>query len=143
MEQKVNTKKKIILKNYAPFTSCILKIHIALNNNAKGLDIVMPMHSLIEYSKIYSKISGSLWNYYRDEPSDPITHLELSLSTPNDNDKKEIEITVTLKYLNDFWRTFKKNFMASFFYGWGSTTSRLEPLRWGSLLFTTKKPLIN
>ena len=29
-----------------------------------------------------------------------------------------------------------KNFMAPF-YGWGSTTSRLEPLRGGSLLFTT------
>ena len=25
------------------------------------------------------------------------------------------------------------------FYGWGSTASRLEPLRGGSLLFTTKK----
>ena len=33
----------------------------------------------------------------------------------------------------------KKNFMASF-YGWGSTASRLEPLRGGSLLFTTKSP---
>ena len=30
----------------------------------------------------------------------------------------------------------KKNFMAPF-YGWGSTASRLEPLRGGSLLFTT------
>ena len=29
--------------------------------------------------------------------------------------------------------------MASF-YGWGSTASRLEPLRGGSLLFTTKFP---
>ena len=27
-----------------------------------------------------------------------------------------------------------------FFYGWGSTASRLEPLRGGSLLFTTKFP---
>ena len=35
----------------------------------------------------------------------------------------------------------KKNFMASF-YGWGSTASRLEPLREGSLLFTTKFPEI-
>ena len=25
------------------------------------------------------------------------------------------------------------------FYGWGSTASKLEPLREGSLLFTTKK----
>ena len=33
----------------------------------------------------------------------------------------------------------KKNFMAPF-YGWGSTASRLEPLRRGSLLFTTKFP---
>ena len=31
----------------------------------------------------------------------------------------------------------KKNFMAPF-YGWGSTASRLEPLRGGSLLFITK-----
>ena len=28
--------------------------------------------------------------------------------------------------------------MAPFFYGWGSTASMLEPLRGGSLLFTTK-----
>ena len=35
----------------------------------------------------------------------------------------------------------KKNFMA-LFYGWGSTASRLEPLRRGSLLFTTKFPEI-
>ena len=33
----------------------------------------------------------------------------------------------------------KKNFMVPF-YGWGSTASRLEPLRGGSLLFTTKFP---
>ena len=35
----------------------------------------------------------------------------------------------------------KKNFMAPF-YGWGSTASRLEPLRGGSLLFATKFPEI-
>ena len=35
----------------------------------------------------------------------------------------------------------KKNFMAPF-YGWGSTASRLEPLRGGSLLCTTKFPEI-
>ena len=35
----------------------------------------------------------------------------------------------------------KKNFMAPF-YGWGSTASRLEPLRGGSLLFTTKFPKV-
>ena len=35
----------------------------------------------------------------------------------------------------------KNNFMAHF-YGWGSTASRLEPLRGGSLLFTTNFPEI-
>ena len=36
-------------------------------------------------------------------------------------------------------RAAKKNFMAPF-YGLGSTASRLEPLRGGTLLFTTKSP---
>ena len=36
----------------------------------------------------------------------------------------------------------KLNFMATF-YGWGSTASRLEPLRGSSLLFTTKFPEIS
>ena len=35
----------------------------------------------------------------------------------------------------------KKNFIAPF-YGWGSIALRLEPLRGGSLLFTTKFPEI-
>ena len=29
----------------------------------------MPMYSLLEYSDAYSKTSGSLWQYYRDEPA--------------------------------------------------------------------------
>ena len=29
----------------------------------------MPMHNLLEYSKNYRKATGSLWNYYRDEPN--------------------------------------------------------------------------
>ena len=29
----------------------------------------MPMYNFIEYSDAYSKISGSLWQYYRDEPA--------------------------------------------------------------------------
>ena len=30
----------------------------------------MPMYNLLEYSKNYKKTASSLWNYYRDEPSD-------------------------------------------------------------------------
>ena len=31
----------------------------------------MPMYNLLGYSKNYKKTTGSLWNYYRDEPSNP------------------------------------------------------------------------
>ena len=29
----------------------------------------MPMYNLIEHSDIYSKASGSLWKFYKDEPA--------------------------------------------------------------------------
>ena len=48
----------------------ISKINGVLIENAEDLDIVMPMFNLLEYSKNYSKTSGSLWNYYRDELTD-------------------------------------------------------------------------
>ena len=56
-----NTNKKVIFKNFAPFTNCISEINNTQVDNAKDIDIVMPMCNLIEYSNNYSKISGSLW----------------------------------------------------------------------------------
>ena len=35
-------------------------------DNAKGIDIVMPMYNLIEYSDNYSKTYGSLWQYCKN-----------------------------------------------------------------------------
>ena len=64
-----NTNKKVIFKNWAPFTNCISKINNADIDNAKYIDIVMPMYNLIEYSDNYSKTSGSLWQYYKDVPA--------------------------------------------------------------------------
>ena len=43
----------------------------------------------------------------------------------------------TFKNCKEAKHIIKKNFMAPF-YGWGSTASRLAPLRGGSLLFPTK-----
>ena len=48
-----NTNKKVIFKNCAPFTKCISEINNAQVENAKDIDIVMPMYNLIEYSDIY------------------------------------------------------------------------------------------
>ena len=55
------------MKNSAPFTDCISEINNIQVDNAKIIDVVMPLYNLIEYSDIYSKTSGSLWQYHRDE----------------------------------------------------------------------------
>ena len=62
--------RPLAFKNNAPFISCISKINDVLIENAENLHIVMPMYNLLEYSKTYSKTSGSLWNYYSDELTD-------------------------------------------------------------------------
>ena len=62
--------RPLILKNNAPFLSCITRIINELIEDADDLDIVMPMYNLLEYSKNYRKTIGSLYNYYRDELND-------------------------------------------------------------------------
>ena len=64
-----NTNKKVIIKSRVPFTDCISKINNTQVDNAKDIDIVMPMYNLIEYSDNYSKTSGSLWQYCKDIPA--------------------------------------------------------------------------
>ena len=72
----------------------------------------MPMYNLIEYSDNYSKPSGSLWQYYKDDPNDNITQSEsfkskikITGKTPAAGNTKDVEIIVPLKYLKFFWRT--------------------------------------
>ena len=64
-----NTNKIVIFKNCAPFTICISEINNTQVDNAKDIDIVMPMYNVIEYSDNYSKTSGSLWQYCKDIPA--------------------------------------------------------------------------
>ena len=59
----------MIFENNASFINCISKINGIKIDNAEDLDVVMPMYNLLEYSKNYRKTTGSLWNYYRDEPN--------------------------------------------------------------------------
>ena len=72
----------------------------------------MPMYNLFEYSDNYSKTSGSLWQYYTDDPNDNLTDSEsfkskvkITGKTPNNGNTKDVEIIVPLKYLSIFWRT--------------------------------------
>ena len=106
--------KGLVFKNCAPFFNCISEINNTQIDNAKDIDIVMPMYNLIEYSDNYAKATGSLWQYFRDEPVDG-NDIEDSKSfkskekitgkTPNDDNEKDVEIMVLLKYLSNFWRT--------------------------------------
>ena len=45
--------REVIFKNCAPFRYCIRKINNTQLDNSKDLDVVMPMHNLIEYSNNY------------------------------------------------------------------------------------------
>ena len=48
--------KGVIFKNFAPFTDCISEINNIQTDNAKHVDVVMPMYNLIEYSEYSKKI---------------------------------------------------------------------------------------
>ena len=63
-------------KNCAPFTNCVSEINNTQVDNAKDIDIVMPMYNLIEYSDNFPKTSGSLWQYFKDESDDNIANSE-------------------------------------------------------------------
>ena len=135
-----NTNKRVIFKNCAPFANCISEINKTQIDNAKDIDIVMPMYNLIEYSDNYAKTTGSLWQYCKDIPArnanDEITEfteanltdsfkfkLKITGRTGNGG-TKDVEIMVPLKYLSNFWRTLEMpliNCEVNFILTWSST----------------------
>ena len=124
--------RPLILKNNAPFVSCITRINGELIEDDYYLDIVMSMYNLLEYSKNYRKTIGSLYNYYRDELSDDaddnnfdnikvvnsntfkykneITGITYNVDAGaqgydvNKNGTQEVELAIPLEYLGNFWR---------------------------------------
>ena len=115
-----NSHKKVIFKNCAPLTNCISEINNTQIENAKDIDIVMPIYNLIEYSYNYSKTSGSLSQYWKDMPAvdnnnaivnfsennltDSFNFKEKMTGQAGDDGTKNVEITVPLRYLSNFWR---------------------------------------
>ena len=95
--------KRVIFKKCAPFNDCISQINNTQINNAKDLDAAMPIYCFIKYNDNYSKRSGNLWRYYRDEPSDILTNSEsfkfrvkITGNTPAAGNTKDIKIAVPL-----------------------------------------------
>ena len=129
-----NKNRKLIVKNNAPFVSCITRINGELIEDADDLDVVMPMYNLLEYSKNYRKTIESLYNYYRDEWTNdniPANNVFNNIRVVNSNtfkyknkmigntynvdagaagydanknDTQTIELAIPLKYLGNFWR---------------------------------------
>ena len=116
-----NINKKVIFKNCAPFTNCISEVNNTQIDNAKDIDIVMPMYNLIEYSDNYAKTTGILWQYCKDIPARDNNNNVIAFDANNltdsfnfkvkitgqtgDDGTKYVEIMVPLKYLSNFWRT--------------------------------------
>ena len=118
-----NNDRTFILKNNAPFISCITKINGELVENAEDLDVVIPMYNLIEYCKNYRKTNGSLHNYYRDEPNSgedddinysiknsesydykaKITDKFANFAAAGPDPSVQTKIIVPLKHLGNFW----------------------------------------
>ena len=124
--------RPLAFKYNAPFISYISNINGVLIEKAEDLDIVMPMYNLLEYRKNYSKKSGSLRNYYRDELTDEtnddhgpnknvvnsksfkymasITGSTYNVAATaedydaNEEGTKKFKISAPLKHLSKFWR---------------------------------------
>ena len=101
--------KGVAFENCALLTNCISEINNTPIDNAKDIDTVMPMYNLIEYSDNYSKTSGSLWQYYRDEPNNNLadsesfkSKIKITGKTPATGNEKDVKIIVPLKYLSNF-----------------------------------------
>ena len=79
---------------------------------------------MLEYSKNYRKTIGSLWNYYRDEPTSnggincylgsksfdfksSIVGELGNINNDNRASKDEISLIIPLKHLSNFWRSLK------------------------------------
>ena len=112
------------LKSNAPFIKCISKTNGVQIDNAEDLDVVMPMYNLLKYSKNYRKTTGSFWNYYREQPSNPLSSNSESVKhktsitgntynvgavnagyDANKVGKNKTEVVIPLKHLSNFWKS--------------------------------------
>ena len=112
-DKTVDKNKEIIFKSCAPFTDCNSEINNTQVDNAKVLDVVMPMCNLVEYRDNYQKTCGSFWQNYRDEPGEANyaaisdsksfkSKLKIIGKHPERSNAKDMKISVLLKYLNNF-----------------------------------------
>ena len=96
----------------SPFTDFTIERNNTPVDDAKYIEVTMAIYNLTENSNNYSKTSGGLWQYYRDDPNDNITQsgsfsykIKIKGKTSATENTKYVEIAVPLKYLSNFWTT--------------------------------------
>ena len=119
-----NNGTQATLNSCAPFTKCITEINGTTLDDAEDLDLYMQIYNFLEYSWNYSKTTGSLWLYSKDQATTfdsavgsggaiksfkcKAKLLEDTVPQPpaNQADKilKNVTNVVPLKYLSNFWR---------------------------------------
>ena len=105
----------VCFKNCAPFVACTSQINDEFLEDAKNLDITMPMHNLLEYSDNYEDSTGSLYHFKRSEittGNDANANITAKNSTPFTfraslvgNNVNNVQLAVPLKYLSNFSRS--------------------------------------
>ena len=111
---------KVAFKNCASFTKCVTQINDEHADNPDGLDIVITMYNLIEYTDNYSNTSEGLQHFKREEQiiindNNPVainstnsTSFEYKsnfIKKSDDGTFENVKRPVPLKYLNDFLRS--------------------------------------
>ena len=109
----------------------------------------MSLYNLLEYSDNYAKTSGSLCQYYRDEPNDNLadsesfkSKIKITGKTPDNSNEKDVEIMVPLKYLSNFWRTLEMpliNYEVNLILTWSSTCVITNSIVAGRFAITNTK----
>ena len=85
--------KGVIFKSSSPFINCKSEIDNVEIDQAKAIDITIPMYYLIEYSDNFKDFESFK------------SKIKITGNTSAHGNTKDDEIIVSLKYLNSSWRT--------------------------------------
>ena len=71
---------QVAFKNCAPFTKCTINIDQTTIDDARDVDLVMPMYDLIKYNSNYSDTAGSLRFYSKDKATVLMLTLQIMMA---------------------------------------------------------------
>ena len=84
-----NAATQVVFKNCAPFEKCRAEINETFVDETDFINITIPMYNLLKCSDNYCDISGSLWQFKRDE----ITN---NADVTNDNNARSFKLKQVL-----------------------------------------------